>query len=316
MVTVLSSNDSKGSVRIKDENSNSVTTQKYLTLIATPASENDLFVDWTDQNGRVLSTKAEFVYDKESEATITANFTSIYRLTYSISGEEVNNVDVNLINLEDQSIITSGTVPEFSTALNEGTRLSLSIEAPEHFEVSELIIDGINVTADFYDNECNYTFAIGRNTAISVVIAPMRHSISINNHAYGSVKVYKELDSTGKGLGSPLLHGDRTYYGTRLFIFPEAVESSYALTSLSINGVEITAKGGKDYFEHLVDGDVEISPVFASVTAIDSIETDGQSDEIERVFDLSGKYFGNKLPTVPGIYIVKTKSSTRKVKVQ
>ncbi|MDE5744351.1 MAG: hypothetical protein K2H84_01665, partial [Paramuribaculum sp.] len=304
-VTVISSNSNKGTVKIKDESTTSVTSQRYLTLIATPNTENDFFVDWTEESGKVLSTDREFIYDKEAPAIITANFKSKYTLDYTVEGEAANTIMTIIGNDRE---LTSGGITHYSSSVDEGTRISLTIEVPEHYEVSELFVNNTDVAAEYHANDCKYIFAINSDIRIKAIIAPQHHSISINEHAHGSITVYKELDVNGNGLGSMLFHGDRAKYGTTLYIFTTPHES-YELESVSINGEKKSAKEGKAYIEHYVDGDVEITPNFTIVTGIEAINMDNIADKILMVFDLSGKYIGNKLPTTPGIYIIKTADS-------
>ncbi|MDE5838136.1 MAG: hypothetical protein K2H39_03705, partial [Paramuribaculum sp.] len=310
-VTVVSSNSGKGTVKIKDESTTIVTSQRYLTLIATPNTENDFFIDWTNESGKVLSTKNEYIYDNEAPAIITANFKSKYTLDYSVEGEAANTV---MVIVDDGSELTSGGIIHYSSLVDEGTRIELTIEPVDHYEVSELYVNNKDVATEYYANDCKYTFAINSNIRIKAIIEPQHHSISITEHPHGSISVYKELDVNGNGLGSKLLHGDRTKYGTTLYIFSTPLDS-YELESVKINGEKKSAKDGKAYIEHLVDSDVEIIPNFSITTGIDTIHRDNSEDEIIMVFDLSGKYIGKALPKTHGIYIVKTMTKTLKVKI-
>ena len=310
-VTVVSSNNSKGTVRIKDEESNSVTSQRYLTLIATPLTSNDYFIDWTDNSGRVLSKNTEYVYDSEAEATITANFGSKYKLTYEIDNE----LSVTkIIKVEDGSVMTSGGIRQYSSTIAEGTRLSLSIETPPHYEIDELIVNDINVVEEYYSNDSSFVFAMNCNTQIKVKVVPQRHSVIIKRHPHGTVEVYRKINSNNLGVGSALGNGDRAEYGTTLYLIPHA-EESYSLESVKINGKDNYVTNGKGYIEHVIEGDIEIEPIFAIESGISSLPSDKEIDEILMVFDLSGKYLGKTLPKSHGIYIIKTATRTIKVRI-
>lgn len=72
-VSVVSANEAEGTVAISGTSEMSVTNTEYVTIVATPASGYD-FVNWTDADGNVVSTDAEYTYYGAAAASFTANF--------------------------------------------------------------------------------------------------------------------------------------------------------------------------------------------------------------------------------------------------
>ncbi|MDE6490174.1 MAG: glycoside hydrolase N-terminal domain-containing protein, partial [Muribaculaceae bacterium] len=73
-ITVKSSDESMGTVRIEGFDSNSVTTKGMVSLVAV-AKSGCSFVNWTEEtSGRVLSTMSDFAYNGNSDITIVGNF--------------------------------------------------------------------------------------------------------------------------------------------------------------------------------------------------------------------------------------------------
>lgn len=76
-ITVKSADPDKGTVAIKDYEGTSVTTNKPLTLVATP-NRKFSFLNWTNEaTGDVVSTQAEFVQTGSEDATFLAHFTNL-----------------------------------------------------------------------------------------------------------------------------------------------------------------------------------------------------------------------------------------------
>lgn len=72
-VSVLTADDTQGTVAIVGTTGNSVTNTDPVTLTATPVSGYD-FLKWTDADGNTVSTKASYVYYGKDGATFTAHF--------------------------------------------------------------------------------------------------------------------------------------------------------------------------------------------------------------------------------------------------
>ncbi len=307
-ITVVPSNPKKGIVKIKGESGTTVTTQKYLTLIAAPLTENDEFVDWTDESNTVLSTSPEFVYDKEPGGTITANFKSRYLVKYSAEGPG------SLSLLADGSQVLSGPATEASVVLPENTRLSLKLVPAEHHEVGAIIINGKDVAQEYIDEEGTYNMVLTETVDIKVTFVPVHYKITINDSPHGTVAIFREIDSNGQGVGSSLVDQDRVQYASSIYIFVRPI-GDYRLESVRINGESRQPEQDKEYLLHKVEGDVAIEPVFAAVTGIDAILSPDMEDEIEMVYDLSGRPLGNKLPARKGIYLVKIGTRVYKIKI-
>ncbi|MDE6264221.1 MAG: InlB B-repeat-containing protein [Paramuribaculum sp.] len=307
-ITVVPSSPKKGTVRIKGESGTTVTTQRYLTLIATPFTENDRFIDWTDESNTVLSTNQEFVYDKEAGGIITANFKSSYTVRYSAEGPG------SLLLLADGSPVLSGPSLSSSILLPENTRLSLKLMPAEHHEIAEIVINGKDVAKEYIDDEETYNMVLTEHLDIKVTFAPVHYKITINGSPHGTVAIFREIDSNGQGVGSSLVDQDRARYASSIYIFAKPL-GDYRLESVRINGESRQPEQDKEYLLHKVEGDVTIEPVFAAVTGIDAVLSPDMEDEIEMVYDLSGRPLGKKLPARKGIYLVKIGTRVMKIKI-
>lgn len=72
-VSVAAADESQGKVAIKGSSETQVTNTDYVTILATAVSGYD-FVNWTDADGNVVSTDAEYTYYGAAPASFTAHF--------------------------------------------------------------------------------------------------------------------------------------------------------------------------------------------------------------------------------------------------
>lgn len=295
-VTVKSSDPTKGSVSIKDCNTLSITSQRYVSVEASPASTYDKFVCWTDANGVELSRQPLFVYSGEADIELTANFKSSYPIYYSTEG----NGNLSVVSDSDSKEIASGET------LPDGATLIINAVADEHHELTALNLNGSETDLSLLPIRIN----ISGRLDIRAVFAPVHYSIVVKQAVHGNLEVYRELDSFGRGSGTPFGSNDRAPYSTTLYIFATP-DSEYSLTAVRVNDKVMLPEKGESYIKHTLDSHICIEPVFTATSSIAAERID--SNEIEAVYDLHGRYLGTSVPAAKGIYIVRINGKTLKI---
>jgi hypothetical protein len=306
-VSVRSSNGAKGRAAIKGSAAVSVVTQRFVTVEAVALSANDRFVNWTDRNGVVVSSEPVYTYKGAAEAELTANFESCYEVRFSSSGQG----ELTVVTADGKPI-ASGDV------LNDGTAIVVKTTPDnEHQELTRLRVNGVDASGNIDDNgELRVTLT--GPLYIEAEFGPVHYNVTMNDPVHGSLRVYRAIDANGNGAGAALGLSDRAPYSALLHIFVTA-EAGYRLKALKINGeskgeISRAAEADFTYLTHTVEGHVNIEAEFEAVTdAIDSIGAD--SEAIEAVYDLHGRYLGTELPRRSGIYILKRGGKTTKVRI-
>lgn len=265
-VTVASSDDAKGSVRINDPETDQLTVSStgIVTVEAIPNGEDNEFVNWTDQSGKIVSTEAVYKYDQAEAVTLTANFRSYYELTIeTASGGKIN-------------VTANGAAVADGDKLLEGTSLNVMLSANATRQPVSLVINGENVFADYSETE-GYTFELAGPTTISALFDLAKYELKYEYSGSGYIEVWTSdtYDSEAEENGSletPLSPAGEKYnmydeltYGDMIYIFAVSVDGA-ELQSLLINGEEYADDENFLMYgdiEYEVTEELEISAVFS-----------------------------------------------------
>lgn len=299
-ITVRSSNPAKGSVVIDGQSASAITTQRYVTVSATPASVYDNFVGWTDANGVEISKEPTFTYTGEADIDLTANFASAYPITYSSTGAGT----ILLSRQNSDSPIPSGEL------LPENVKIQITLLPEPHNIVESLTINGSDATQSLGDGN-SLLLTTAAPLDIKAAFAPRHYSITIANPVHGTIEVYRAIDAQGSGCGTPLGSTDRAPYASDIYIFATP-HPGYTLLGVTINGSATDPEQGAAYIHHSLETHVEIDAQFSATDGITGLSPDS-AETIRGVYDLNGRYLGRTLPAAKGIYIVKTTARILKI---
>ena len=143
------------------------------TLTATP-NEGYVFMDWTDENGVVVSTDAEYTFTVYTNKNITANFVeenNACYLTFNLNGSDGNGWSGNylVLNFEDGSsqkltIPYDSSFSSYSLPIVDGSHISLSWASGINSNQCSFMVTYSNGNVICYgtnlDNSFNYEFDV------------------------------------------------------------------------------------------------------------------------------------------------------------
>lgn len=293
-ITVATDN-TKGAVTIKEFNATEATTRRYVTISATPASDRHEFVDWTDEAGLVVSTEPNFIYTASQSVNLTANFRSFYSLEMQAEGEGTVKAEAD-------------GVDDFSR-IAEGTRVTLQITPESHYSLKSLSINGEDMTDAYLTSPEAMTVVMNGDKTIVATFAPVAYTISIAEHAHGSLEVVRGFNTDGSEAGGSVVHGDRARFNDVIHIYPRP-HDGYRLTAITINGEQKIPAEGTAYVAHTIEGHTSLSAEFEKIpaepAAIISPMNNSASPTENSVVDLQGRPYGilgeQTLPA--GIYLI------------
>ena len=194
-----------------------------------------------------------FVYSGEADIELTANFKSSYPIYYSTEG----NGNLSVVSDSDSKEIASGET------LPDGATLIINTVADEHHELTALNLNGSETDLSLLPIRIN----ISGRLDIRAVFAPVHYSIVVKQAVHGNLEVYRELDSFGRGSGTPFGSNDRAPYSTTLYIFATP-DSEYSLTAVRVNDKVMLPEKGESYIKHTLDSHICIEPVFTATSSI------------------------------------------------
>ena len=176
-VTVVSSNNSKGTVAITYPvtSETSINTGDIVRVEATPATENDFFVNWTDGSGNVLGTSTSYKYDQAPAITMTANFVTKYIITADQSAGGTMTVKDG-----DRTINTGDRVAE-------GATITISIKADNGKGLDQLFINGVDV---YVEGQDVYTTTVTGATTIMPVYGQPKCRLYYSYEGAGYIEVW------------------------------------------------------------------------------------------------------------------------------
>lgn len=283
-VTVVSSDPAKGSVAIVEPETDelSVASTGIVTVSATPADEDNIFVNWTDANGDEVSTDAVYSYDKEGDITLTANFKSYYVVTVD------NSQQGGTITVSD----ASGSIND-GTKVLEGTQLTVTVKLNPGKGLEALNVNGNNVLAEFEKTD-SYTFTLSESTVVSAVYGAAKCILSYESTGSGYVEVWSSDTYTDEGPFPVDPAGDKypiysnLTYGENIYIFLIGVDGG-TMQSFYINGEDYTDNEDLAMYgdiEYPVEGDVHIEANFSG-NDITGVE-EASADEAVKVYAVNG----------------------------
>ena len=300
-VAVVSGNPDKGSVRIVGEKVFAISSRKYITVEATPLTEDDKFEYWSDQNGQVVSREATFTYDKVDPIQLTAHFSSSYKVCFNVIGDGYMG-----ITKQNGENLLSGE------RIKEGSVLNIQVDPNHHFELHTLTVNGDDIKRNNPDFE--YKVSITEPTDIEAKFRAHPYKIRIAQCEHGRIEIYTDLYGVDVERHK-VKSGEGWPYPTTLYIFA-IPDEGYEVESISRNGIDFTRLNdfnGVQMAFIIVEETLNISAKFkASSSAITDIPIDDESDDGPvRYFDLKGIEHRADAPLSPGIYIRRgTKKST------
>ena len=261
-ITIASSDATKGSVAIIDPETtgSSITSTGIVTVEATPVGQDNIFVNWTDANGDVVSTEATFSYDKAGDITLTANFKSYYVVTID------NSEQGGVIVVSD----ASGSINTGAKIL-EGTTLTVTVNLNFGRGLETLTLNGESILAEF-EKADSYTFELAEATTLSATYGMAKCVLTYEYTGSGYVEVWSSdtYDGTDENLpvepaGEKYNMYDNLMFGENIYIFVIGVGDG-TMQSLYINGDDYTdfedlATYGD--IEFPVEGDVHIEANFS-----------------------------------------------------
>lgn len=338
-ITVVSSDPAKGSVAITDPatTGSSIASTGIVTVEATPASEDDIFVNWTDGNGDVVSTEAVYSYDKEGDITLTANFKSYYTVTID------NSQQGGTIVVSD----ASGSINDGAKII-EGTSLTVTVNLYPGKGLEALNVNGENVVAEF-DKTDSYTFVLSQNTTVSAIYGAAKCILTYEYTGSGYVEVWTSDTYTDEGPYPVDPAGDKypmysnLPYGENIYIFLIGIDGG-TMQSFYINGEDYTSSEDLTMYgdiEYPVEGDVHIEANFSGsdITGVEEASAEGASVKVYatngginvvsadvanvEIYSVNGMFVrsvtvdGTEFVSVPGgIYAVVVNGETYKVVVK
>lgn len=279
-----------------------VTTERVVTVKAEPVG-NAVFVRWTDAEGALLSTDAVYTHRGETDVQLTAWFgyavtwsaTEGGRISVTYAGEPLAADDVVICDEE----------------------ISVRLYAESGFEVVGLTANGRDVELS---PESSALIAVTSPLHLHAEFARAVPRLTLTSDGHGSIAAYTSITSDGKPDGALLRSGSELHEGDvmHLFIYPD---NNRVLIRLRVNDGETA----RDYTPDMLDadasgvfmrlpvevkGNVIVHGVFSTVSSgLSAVEADGTQVDY---FDLRGRRVApDRL--VPGVYIVREGTRTRKI---
>lgn len=291
------SSPEKGNVAIKEFDSKRATTRRYVTLSAVPSAANHHFRDWTDADGNVVSTEAEFIYTSATPVILTANFTSTYSLSLTAEG--------------GGTLTWKAEVENDAESLPENTRVTLTATPEPHHELSTLTVNGTDMTGKYLESENGLTIVMNGDKDVKAKFTPVYYPVSIATHAHGRIEVVRGVNADGTPGGGKVVHGDRARFGDVLHIYPVAAEG-YRLKEIRVNDAIADHDAVKGYAAHSVEGPAAITADFEMIpSGIGSVEADDDPDT--PVYDLQGRPAGSISTARSGLYLVRRATGWAKI---
>ena len=259
LITVLSSDDSKGKVSITypATTDSSITTGDFVTVEATPVTGDDFFVNWTDGNGNVLSESASYKYDKASAITLKANFVTRYIVI-------INQTAGGSLTVKSSNISVSS-----GDRLEAGAILAITVKTDPGKGLNSLLINGTEI---YVEDQEAYTVEVTAETNIKPSYGEGIYRLEYEYSGAGYIEIWSSDSSFGDGenkdkipvepAGIQYRMGDIIPYGKNIYIFVCTYGGGY-LESITVNGDE---RKDDEYFNDY--GDIEHSVAsHISVTA-------------------------------------------------
>ena len=310
-ITVVSADARLGSVAITNPETegNSVkTSQKNVTVEAT-ATDIAAFMNWTDANDEIVATTPVFVYNGDSDATLTANFGHTVTLMPAQGGSA--------------TITAEGNTLKNGTIVAPGTKVTVTATPGQGMMLDCILINGAEVEMEA--GSMTYTFAIEENSSIEVVFDSIRYSFSVSASEGGQVEVWESVTGSSDPAGEMINNGDMITASTEAYVFITPAED-YKIASVTvINGDDetdatdetldwVNAKGQYIYPFYGATGNVKITVEFTAKNSINDIFA-GFTDGPVEYFNLQGiKVKPENL--VPGVYMIRQGSRTAKILVK
>lgn len=276
-VMVMSNDNEKGTASILSPASDysSVMTGEDVTVLATVAGGDNVFVNWTIDD-EIVSTSAEYTYTGADFAYIFANFSSSYTV------DILSTTNGTLSATVDGGSLSSGT------KVAEGTEVVITASTTAKYELQQLLINGENVIDQVVNNQ--YTLTVTEETTVSALFGEVVCTISYSWTGGGYIEVWSSEDYGSDGYsstpaGTQYGQGSAATYGTNIYIFP--FEENGTVESILVNGEEciydITIDGYSSV-EYTVLAPISIVAVFSGeTTGIESADADAVS-----VYTVSG----------------------------
>lgn len=311
-VTVLSANDELGTVAITSPatEGNSVTTDEKVVTMKATAAATAAFMNWTNEDGEVVSTDATYTYAGAADATFTANFG--HTVSYTVG--------------------TGGTA---SFRVNNASFISGSIFAPDTQvdiltqPTGEMVVKAVKVNGEPIEAtaENTYNFTLNTNSEIEVSFMKQEFTLTIISSGKGAVEVWSEAyeEDDYRPAGEQYLSGAYIPFGGDLnyYFMPEAGETiesvvvdnggyvEEAVIDVDVVPSDYDPNVWMFYTEGIM-GNVTLTVVFSdNSAAIDGIGIDPANGPVE-YYNLSGvKVSADNL--VPGFYILRQGDKSVKV---
>lgn len=327
-VTVATANADYGTATIQDVEGSSIETAEAVTVVAT-ANEGYTFMNWTKEDGTVVSTNATYTYKGADDITLTANFGVVITIDASEGGA------INVINTDNFKLINNGDV------LVPGTNLRAGASPNTGYHLVSFTVNNEAVTSP-------YLFQANTNVTIKATFSDqVTYTVTISNATpdLGQVFVSEGMKLGDNGLPlnqvSNQVSGDQELY---VFFIPS---ESHKLAFASVRGCEYESnyesdedsntyyflynkknefidgtQTGEDAIEHhvvfmcgLLNDNLDINAIFDVNTAgIEGVELD-ESNAAAVYYNLQGVQVGADNLT-PGIYVRRQGSKTVKVLVK
>lgn len=306
-----------------------------IVLKAIPADDNHWFVNWTDQDGNIVSTNAEFTYLLTSDIVLTANFEEkdyprlkhVYigssqanrfldKATYTVSGTTKTLFDLG----------TTFTKIPVNTDLSGGTAMASNLDPrivlPEGTTSFTLTCFSTHGVVDGCNNElgwCNQAAMVDWNKdfafAGSEIYAPTTFSgANIPGHSFGNASGYSRTVTIPAGqtsgiyrmyvmYGEPANASSTTWPGEMLNdgVIRHGNVYEFDIELGTVSGLESVSDTGTNVY---VSGDVLYINNVAEGSVIDVVDLSGKP-VLQTV--ASSHYTHCVLP-VKGVYIIHIQS--------
>lgn len=307
-VTVRCNDESKGTVEIVGHKGQSVTSRQFLQIKATPRTKNDYFVDWTDDKGNVVSSQSSFLYDGESSISLTANFVTLYEITTNIKGN-------GWISLE----LPDGELAPTTGLIEENTVLKLKLHCGADSNLIAVTINGEDFTTEYADSMAAgspFPIIVDKPIHIEASFEGEAYRVTYNTPQNGRLELYNRLNGTS-GAGRMITSGTSFAQPTPLYIFATP-NNGYRLLELTINDVpvtEFTEFGSTSMAFTMLNQPMTINATFYDPSGIDDIAASNSSSGTVRYFNLNGVEFPSGMPLAPGLYIERSGSKSRVIRI-
>ncbi|MDE5800898.1 MAG: hypothetical protein K2H74_07755 [Paramuribaculum sp.] len=337
-ITVKSENDALGTVAILDPatDENSVTTRfRYVTVKATPA-EGYSFLNWTNAEGKEVSTSATYEYEGAADIELTAHFG--YNVAYSAAGEGTMMVTT-----------AAGASVDNGSIVPVASELVFTLTPAAGKAVASFTVNGEDHVADLVANE--YTMTVESDVVAAAEFADFTAHVEWTVRGNGDVEAGYAWNDNGDGAADTFESGDainvsefKAEGGLTIFAYPGQTEDGEyeAIESVTMqigegeaaditddvemgndsgyNGDGLLESGAPFRYytiSELPSANMMIVFVFTdkgAAASIGNIFSDDDTDAPTLYYNLDGaRVNGNAL--TPGIYIVKKGKKTAKVYV-